>query len=625
MSTPTAIQQEVLQSTARIRVVRAAPGSGKTWLVAEALRAELGPWRSTHSGISALSFTNVAGEEIRRALGAAPTHPHFVGTIDAFLYRYVVRPFARIVNPELEVPRLLPAEAAVSLTERQRWLRDTEIGYSLKRGQGKPITGTLYDCHFVGKNEDGKPEFTFEAGWERMRLTAAENADVMRRKKELWRQSGRMSHSDVAYIASAILARSGGARDLLARRFPLLVVDELQDTGYFRSRTLLSLVAHAGVRTLLVGDPDQAIYGFSGAHPSIFQEFERLPDAACFEVEHTLRCASSTCRVATQLSATGRRVSAYDPTKPGHAILLTHNGDLRPILHLASTLRRQIGTSEGKVALLVRSNAEVNQLLGKAKRSTPDFYCRPVDSLYKAAQAVHDGRMARAKALTEAALGRVLLGTEAPTEEELARVGLAQPEWRFGVTQMLFAAVDVPAQENAYVWGCRMLEEMALLFERRGWSALREPKMPKRPRSNTQDQPPPLARREADEVDGALAIQTVHATKGETHHTTLFFIPKRQMKQCPSATWWPGSDEDSEERRVAFVAASRPKHTFILIVHEETLERLQQHRPSFVDSFSLQSLQAFLKDTNVLSTVIPMLEPAAGAPVARLQSVPSGN
>lgn len=42
MRTPTPEQQKVLDSgDARIRLVRAVPGSGKTWLVAELLRGKL--------------------------------------------------------------------------------------------------------------------------------------------------------------------------------------------------------------------------------------------------------------------------------------------------------------------------------------------------------------------------------------------------------------------------------------------------------------------------------------------------------------------------------------------------------------------------------------------------------
>ncbi len=51
---------------------------------------------------------SIGGQEIRKEVGHDLTHPHFVGTIDAFLYRYVVRPFLRQVHHTWAPPRLIP-------------------------------------------------------------------------------------------------------------------------------------------------------------------------------------------------------------------------------------------------------------------------------------------------------------------------------------------------------------------------------------------------------------------------------------------------------------------------------------------------------------------------------------
>jgi antirestriction protein ArdC len=100
MRTPSTEQQSALERPVpRVRVVRAAPGSGKTWLVAEVIRQEITSWQTMTGGIAALSFTRVGGEEIRSAVGYELVHPHFVGTIDAFLFRYVVRPFFALCTP----------------------------------------------------------------------------------------------------------------------------------------------------------------------------------------------------------------------------------------------------------------------------------------------------------------------------------------------------------------------------------------------------------------------------------------------------------------------------------------------------------------------------------------------
>src|ERR1700722_16925156 len=75
-----------------VRVVEAGPGSGKTRaLVARYLQEASRPER----GVALLSFTNAAVDEARRRASSAPhllRAPHFVGTIDTFLHRFVVTP-----------------------------------------------------------------------------------------------------------------------------------------------------------------------------------------------------------------------------------------------------------------------------------------------------------------------------------------------------------------------------------------------------------------------------------------------------------------------------------------------------------------------------------------------------
>ena len=137
MNTPTTEQQVALDSKARVRVVQAVPGSGKTWLVAELIRRELAQWRVGHGGIAALSFTRVGGEEIRRAVGHDLGHPHFVGTIDAFLFRFIVRPFLKQVFPTLAVPRLIPAEWEPH--EWQKGANNTNFTVRVGNGNGAKV------------------------------------------------------------------------------------------------------------------------------------------------------------------------------------------------------------------------------------------------------------------------------------------------------------------------------------------------------------------------------------------------------------------------------------------------------------------------------------------------------
>ena len=76
--------------------VHACPGAGKTRTIIARL-AKLSRALSPRHGVAVLSFTNSAVEEFRaRCQAAALTsllgHPSFMGTLDAFVWRFVVLP-----------------------------------------------------------------------------------------------------------------------------------------------------------------------------------------------------------------------------------------------------------------------------------------------------------------------------------------------------------------------------------------------------------------------------------------------------------------------------------------------------------------------------------------------------
>src|SRR3569833_1915201 len=84
-------------------VVRACPGSGKTFSVAARLAHKLEHWNSPYRGIAALSFTNVAWQEIEKKLKTNFDvhdkfgYPHFLGTIDSFINNNIFLPHGHLL------------------------------------------------------------------------------------------------------------------------------------------------------------------------------------------------------------------------------------------------------------------------------------------------------------------------------------------------------------------------------------------------------------------------------------------------------------------------------------------------------------------------------------------------
>ena len=80
-----------------------------------------------------------------------------------------------------------------------------------------------------------------------------------------------MTVGTTVLIGLRMVESSPWIRRAIRARFPVLVVDEYQDLGVPLHRLVMSLCIRGGIRLLAVGDPDQSIYGFTGARPELLR------------------------------------------------------------------------------------------------------------------------------------------------------------------------------------------------------------------------------------------------------------------------------------------------------------------------------------------------------------------
>jgi superfamily I DNA/RNA helicase len=137
-------EQLVLDDNVRISIleamhsidVQACPGSGKTTLIAAKLILLAKKWRSQHRGICVLSHTNVAKDEIIERIQRSKTkeaqallsYPHFIGTIQEFVHRFLALPYIRSNSAcNITVDNDEYAKQAMKLLSREQfgWLRGT--------------------------------------------------------------------------------------------------------------------------------------------------------------------------------------------------------------------------------------------------------------------------------------------------------------------------------------------------------------------------------------------------------------------------------------------------------------------------------------------------------------------
>jgi DNA helicase-2/ATP-dependent DNA helicase PcrA len=110
-------------------------------------------------------------------------------------------------------------------------------------------------------------------------------------------------------LPAALLAAEPAVAGSLRERWPRISVDEYQDIDAAQYR-LLRLLAGEGRGLTVIGDPDQAIYGFRGADVGLFLRFgEDYPGAATRQLTRNYRSSAAIVSGALQAIAPSSLVS----------------------------------------------------------------------------------------------------------------------------------------------------------------------------------------------------------------------------------------------------------------------------------------------------------------------------
>ncbi|MBW1990847.1 MAG: UvrD-helicase domain-containing protein [Deltaproteobacteria bacterium] len=316
-------QQAVVRHAGSPLIVQAGPGTGKTKALTHRLAYLLKRRRVPPEHILAVTFTRQAAAEMAERLQSLV--PDFPG-----LERLTIKTFHALGHQIL-------TEAGLEremLTEPQR----RELLRLIARDVGLPPKD-LEQAILQWKQALLYPED----------LAADDHRKALegyRRYEARLAQEGRWDFEDLIARPTLLLLRDPDLQGRYRRRFRHLLVDEYQDVNEAQYRFFRALAA-PDAEIMVIGDPDQAIYGFRGAKPEYFVRFEEdWPRAVRYRLADTYRLPAPLLRAAERLLAANG--SAVEP------MVSRCPGDLPVIL-------RETPTAEGEARAIAR---EIDRLVG---------------------------------------------------------------------------------------------------------------------------------------------------------------------------------------------------------------------------------------------------------------------
>jgi DNA helicase-2/ATP-dependent DNA helicase PcrA len=205
------------------------------------------------------------------------------------------------------------------------------------------------------------------------------------------RRDHRMDFDDQKLIAYLTLLQHPQMAEVIQSRYDAVIVDEFQDINRLDFEFIKVIAARASL--VVVGDDDQAIYGFRGCSPRYIIDFEALSSrpTETFKLEVNYRSPRNIVDLSQKLIAHNSvrvpKSSSCPASAPTADIELWHsmNGASEAQV-IAKSIKKIVSESAGRVtygdiAVLFRINSQSLPLQLSLIMSEIPYYCRKEDNI----------------------------------------------------------------------------------------------------------------------------------------------------------------------------------------------------------------------------------------------------
>ena len=555
---PTDQQKDAIFADQFEFLLRAAPGSGKTWTSCRRFIWRGANWQHRVGGLALLSFTNVAIREFKMATssvgqGHLLSDPNYVGTFDSFVERYILSPFGHLLAGATKRPKLLlnPQPGHYADNALQIWVQ--------MNGKKMPIRAWDVIPYL---DDENKTLFTTQKG---ANLHTNSASDAI--KSLLAR--GCYTHSQRIYWACRLLRDWPHIADVLARRFPEVIVDEAQDCNAWLL-VLLNLLRDRGMKITLVGDPDQCIYEFSMADATSLPNLKSKWSIPEMPLSQSFRCNNVIAAAARSVGGNPAFMGCGDEeSKWRNAFILRETTDsFTDAVSVFQSLVGHADVSLASSAIICRGRPQLasiqgqtnhTALKGKTKELATAAFLRDTRHDYHAAFQTVQGLL---QGLTpDDPLWMAM--DESPDSDESMSASIAI--WRFVKSHDRLPSVS----EVGNQWITNVREQIKSLMDEIGLVC--NAKLGQHfKKTGLSDAQMALPLFEPQNALPQVRQDTIHQVKGESIDGVLVLGSPRFWNSVVQAVQ---NDDSSENRRLAYVAMTRARHLLLVALPQGHFDR----------------------------------------------------
>jgi len=281
-------QQEAVESSFGPLLVVAGPGTGKTKTLVERAVYLIIEKSIPPESILAVTFSNRAAREMAERVEALLSEKNIQKRPEITTFHKLG---LKIISENYE---------RFELKKQPVVLSEGDIAYILSHVGGTKSSGDKlnlsslekYIISFIenGKDRIDDPEHIYE-----------QIGGTFGRYNEYKRKHRLIDFTDLLLLPLSLLSNDQVLLTQYRQQWQHILVDEYQDINALQYR-LLRLLAPSGKNLFVIGDPDQAIYGFRGADVHYFTRFkDDYPDAHIVTLTRSYRSTDTILKVSSHM------------------------------------------------------------------------------------------------------------------------------------------------------------------------------------------------------------------------------------------------------------------------------------------------------------------------------------
>ncbi|SHK30788.1 ATP-dependent helicase [Epilithonimonas mollis] len=289
-------QSEIVNLKEGAFLIEASAGSGKTRVLTERVKQLL---NHNSSKILAITFTNKASEELkdRLSLDTIKNNNVFVGTFHSFCQSILEARFKLLGFQKM--PHIFEDES-----DRIEIVEDviksipyfTPLYKEMDSKERSSYKSRVLSFISEVKRELAEPEeLITDDGEEHFLMLYNEYQDNLR-------SNNAIDFDDLILLIYKLFINNEAARSLYSKAYNYIFIDEGQDLNKAQYYLLKSLCSKVINNIMIVGDPNQSIYGFNGSAPKYMQTlFVEDFKAKKITLDENYRCSKKVIEAANKL------------------------------------------------------------------------------------------------------------------------------------------------------------------------------------------------------------------------------------------------------------------------------------------------------------------------------------